>query len=865
MRMESTTSTTRTTTSTTSTSSGDLSQFAPELPVAAIRERFNDAAQPRTATVVVAETGSGKSTCLPLWLCDLRGRTLVVEPRRLACQALASWLSELIGEEVGGRIGYRVRFDTRVSDQTVVEFVTPGIAVRMLAEGAGDWGAVLVDEAHERSTDVDLTILLMRRAIELGASDAALVLTSATIDGEGIAATLKAPLLRADGRTFPVTIEHIGDGEPSRRDLDGRVTRALTELVRQEANGDILVFLPGMADIDRCAKAVAAVSALRALEIVRVHGALASAQSLSLLKAGTKRRVYLSTNIAETSLTLPGVRAVVDSGLARQRMHRGGRSALVVAAVSEASMLQRAGRAGRVQAGRCIRLWSSRFSPRPTTRPEIERVELDDLLLQAGFAGVDGADFDRAPWLTPPPEFALEAARSRLRASGALDENNALTELGRDMSAWPTSARLAGLLIGASDELLPTLCDMVAITDGPDFVLNVSGLAEVERGEVIRARIECAGREAPAASIGLLRRGDARLHHLHPGRLKQTRRIADDLRTRAGVKSRCRADRSPVPPANAIAGHILPRWPECGFAPRPRATKKSGRGARSEPWSNGSDELLVRVPLSEESSEGAWSPDSHGARRAAMVLTHEWLSDRGSRVVGYAGWMIPISPALLAEHGAVDIVVAEARYDRSKRRVVAAVRRELGGAVLAENDEVLRGPPLLDALAEFISRGRFIAGAADIVADGLHNVRVAMADPSLVCANSEAQSPLLQRCLAADPALAVSMFVRARIEEAGVEGVGDLSLLSVEDFAISVPDELGCDAWAAERLANDLPRVWTHIGADYACSVHHSGRVTLSPSNAEARRSGEPPKSALPRFRGFAIFYQKASRRVRLR
>ena len=268
--------------------------------------------------VVVAPTGSGKSTRLPLWLDAWgHGPVLVIEPRRVACRALAGFLREAVPE---ARVGYRVRFEDVSDASTRILFVTPGVALRLLTAAELPFRSVLFDEFHERGLEVDLALCVLRAR----QAPPRLVLTSATVEGPQLAARLDATLVEAMGRSYPVTIEHeAAPDAPTSRDLIPRLHTALARL--PDDDGDALVFLPGKGEIEAAQRELAGLAAARGISLLPLHGSQSAAESARALRPTTGRRVVLATNVAETSLTLPGITRVIDSGLERRRQHRAGR------------------------------------------------------------------------------------------------------------------------------------------------------------------------------------------------------------------------------------------------------------------------------------------------------------------------------------------------------------------------------------------------------------------------------------------------------------------------------------------------------------------------------------------------------------
>ena len=422
--------------------------------------------------VLEAPPGAGKTTRVPLALLDapwLAGRRIVMlEPRRVAARAAATFMAASLGEDVGQTVGYRIRFENRVSAATRVEVVTEGILTRMLQDDPmlAGVGALLFDEFHERHLAADLGLAL---ALDVQAGlreDLRLVVMSATLDGERLAAFLDAPRLSSAGRSYKVDVGHF----PARRDeaLEHHARRAIEHALECHP-GDVLAFLPGRREIARTALALesGAVLAAAGAEVLALHGELAIEEQARLLRPapGGRRRVVLATNIAESSVTLPGVRVVIDSGLAREPRYdpNSGFSRLDVVRIAQASADQRAGRAGRVAEGWAYRLWPESLRLEAQRRPEIAQVELAALALELAAWGSDALRF-----VDPPPTGAMAAARDLLHRLGAL-EDNAITANGRRMITLGTHPRLAAMLLAAPDPAARALaCDLAALVEARD-------------------------------------------------------------------------------------------------------------------------------------------------------------------------------------------------------------------------------------------------------------------------------------------------------------------------------------------------------------------------------------------------------------
>lgn len=838
------------------------------LPIDSLHDAFLEALEAGPPVVVAAPTGSGKSTRLPLWMAETGRRVLVVEPRRVACRSLAGYLARDAKGGLGGEIGYRVRFEDKSSSATRVLFVTPGMALRMLRRPERfDFDAVLLDEFHERGWETDLALVLFRRRLA-SHSGMRLAITSATLDVEAVTHGLGATRLESGGRTYPVTIRHKARPDyPTGRDLEARVERAVADLARSgELDGDVLVFLPGKGEIARCRDALSGLVRSHDLELVSVHGSIPTSQLARAFEAKSpRRRVFLATNVAETSITLPGVTTVIDSGLARVVLHRAGRTALALDGISAAAMDQRAGRAGRVRPGRCIRLFNESYRAPETTSPELLRVELDEVLLRAADCGLDGPEFDAAPWLDPPPDFALERARERLSKMGLVDHAGRVTERGREIASLPVDVHEARLLLDAPEGVAGAVADLVALLAvGRDLFLPTFGLPSDGRERVDEARralLEGVSDEV-YAHLHALRDGHVRRHHLHGSALAEARKHRRRLRAMVGARSE-----HALPEREALASYLLERLPEAGFVLRPRVLEKKkskgrgrkGRGPVREPWANGEGDEIFVSPWSPPFPRDPSEPDP---RRpvAGVLLDHTWLGQDGRSVRGVGRMLLPCSLEQMADAGLGDMEVADATLRSG--RVVGQRTRVLAGVVLRSEETSLTGAPLHTAAARLILNNRLLKGAREAVLDALHLASLLRGwqdEPDWTWLNGASPDDL------PDPEDALG-YVTAKLAELGVERSEDFALLEPSDL---VPD---WSAWiwahhgALEQLLEDFPRIWTHQGAAYTCTVRPRARtVVLEPANKAARKAADPDARFVPRFRGFKVRYVQASRKVIVR
>ncbi len=440
--------------------------------------------------VLVAPPGAGKTTLVPLAALEANlGKILLLEPRRLAARAAAMRMAELLGERPGERVGFRTRLETAVGPNTQIEVITEGLLTSRLLSDPGLSGVNLIifDEVHERSLEVDLALALVRDLQRSLRPELRILAMSATAEAEKFSHLLDAPVIESAGKMFPVEISHTRRDLMSARDLPEAVAKAVREAL-VEHPGDILVFLPGMSEIRRTEQALARCPAL----VLPLHGDLSREAQDKALREHPERRVVLSTSIAETSLTVPGVRIVIDGGYRRAPVldTTSGLTRLTTQRISRAAAAQRAGRAGRLGPGVAIRLWSEALNRGLSQfdRPEIFAAELSGLALACAAWGEAPADL---PFPDAPPEGALKAARALLLELGALDETGKITPLGREMARLRAEPRLAAMMLAAPDKPTRALAaDIAAILEERDFLPQATSADLVLRLEVLAGRGE---------------------------------------------------------------------------------------------------------------------------------------------------------------------------------------------------------------------------------------------------------------------------------------------------------------------------------------------------------------------------------------
>ncbi|WP_425476814.1 ATP-dependent helicase HrpB [Dyella psychrodurans] len=455
-------------------------------PITPILQDIRTSLASRPRLVLEAPPGAGKTTQVPLALLDepwLGGKKIVMlEPRRIAARAAAQFMAQQRGEPLGQTVGYRIRFESKISAATRIEVVTEGILTRLIQDDPEltGIGAILFDEFHERHLAGDLGAALALDIQSTLRPDLRIVVMSATLDGERIAQWLDAPRISSPGRSFPVRIDY-----PPARTQES-VEHHLARIARQaldENSGDVLAFLPGRREIARVQAVLSQSLQHDDVEIVPLHGELSLAEQQLALSPAEKgmRRIVLATNVAESSVTLPGIRAVIDTGLAREPRFdpNSGFTRLETVTISQASADQRAGRAGRVAEGAAYRLWAQSRRLDPSRTAEIAQAELSGLALELAAWG--SAEL---PWLDPPPTGALAQARDLLARLGALDAQQRITPLSRRMLELGATPRLGAAALRAPENLLALVADLLALMEARSPMRG-----ELSRSDDFRIRV----------------------------------------------------------------------------------------------------------------------------------------------------------------------------------------------------------------------------------------------------------------------------------------------------------------------------------------------------------------------------------------
>jgi len=629
----------------------------------------------RGAVAIEAPPGAGKTTRVPPALLDAgfgqRGEILVLQPRRLPARLAAERVASERGERTGETVGYTVRFAEEAGPHTRIRFVTEGILLRRLLSEPKLPGVevVVLDEFHERHLASDLALALLRR-LQLGERpDLGLVVMSATLDAAPVCEFLgDCPLVRSEGRLFEISLEHLA--QPDARSLADQVASAVRRLCQEGLDGDVLVFLPGAAEIRRASEKLASLAETRDFLVVPLHGDLSPAEQRRAVDRASRRKVILSTNVAETSVTIDGVVAVIDSGLARIASHSpwSGLPVLAVGKISQASAIQRAGRAGRTQPGRALRLYTQHDfdSRRPHEIPEIARLDLGDALLTLAALGVgDGDSFE---WFEPPAAPALQAAHDLLRRLGALDGRGRLTDTGEQMLRFPVHPRLGRLIVegerrGVGEEAA-ALAALVAegdisdgartrfgghgprmrATEGADLLERLDRFQQARAGRFARERLRGLGVDARAAETAEMAR----------------RQLAAALRRDGPAKRRMEPYQADAID-EALAMATLAAFPDRVMRRRSPGSNEAllASGGVADVGAQPPDDLLCAVDVEERAGVATRGAGRAVSVRLAVGIRPEWLLD--------------IAPGELTESDEIEWSADRQRVERWSRLLCGAI------------------------------------------------------------------------------------------------------------------------------------------------------------------------------------------------
>ncbi|WP_440053677.1 DEAD/DEAH box helicase [Pseudoalteromonas sp. T1lg65] len=773
------------------------------LPIETIKDQFITELTSRSAIVVSATTGSGKSTCLPIWSTNF-GKVLVIEPRRIACTALANYVSHLQHSPLGEKIGYAIRFEGQFSENTDVIYATPGVALRWFLENAlADFQVVMLDEFHERRWDMDLLLALLKKQHKHK-----LIVTSATLHSQKLANYLDTTTLASEGSLFPVEeMFFAADSRkmPSKINLAENVFEACRQALAK-SSGDILVFLPGKAEIQACQ---AKLQSLPTIVIGLYSGCTQQAQDAALTQQ-SQRRIILATNVAETSLTIPNVTCVIDSGLERRTHLRQGKTVLGLDAIARDSAKQRRGRAGRTQSGICIRLYGAHAPLLERTPPEIQRESLTELVLAAGCAEFGVSDL---AFIDPLPESSLQRALGQLQKLKAIDEQGIATELGRQLYPLPVDIEFAFIIsqIG-SNTLRQAAIDLLSLLSVPAKVYQLPNDAE---------KVEQLNKRFPHGSdfeiaIAAVRDQTDGLISLEPEAIKEAKLFSEHLRAAFSL---------PELKYAASYNHEALVLAIAELTPENIFINKSNR---RNGFNNGQVEVIParETRISEKVD-------------ALLVLNTYALAGKGTKqAMTLATCNAPLCAKQLQKLAIGELQFSSAIIEGDKLSI--QYQRCYAGEVIAQQvmepastadlylavshliTEQLLFPTLITELRETIEYTKLYYEYHDV----------------------EENTPTLEQHL------------HNQLAALGVETFQDLELLEPEDFAFTRIDD-----WKLEPFKESHPLILTLPRLQAKVNYHFKGkRIELEYLSGE--RKDAPKRWELPAWSGFKVRYRKASRVV---
>ncbi|WP_050906985.1 helicase-related protein [Vibrio harveyi] len=777
-----------------------------QLPIDSLQAEFDQLVN-HHHLVVEAETGSGKSTRLPLWSAN-HGRVLVIEPRRIACTSLAEFLADQSGQPLGKQIGYAIKLHAHYDENTKVVFVTPGVALRWFAEDKlASFDIVMVDEFHERRWDIDLLTAILKQE-----KQHRLIVTSATLEGEKLANYLDAKRLRSEGRCFPVTVTHRSlDSRylPNKKGCENDVVRTVKEALEDE-EGDILVFLPGRKEITQCAQMLQNINDVM---IVKLHASVSDEERHHALTVQNQRKVVLATNVAETSLTIPNIRVVIDSGLERRTVQRNGRTALTLTHISKASAAQRMGRAGRVAEGACIRLFGEHAPLELVTPPELHREELVEPMLAAACCGYRLSELQ---FLDALPEKSLLSASQTLRGMEAIDQQGDVTEHGKKVYPLPIDALFADLVTR-----MQTKSEKEAMIDLAAALSVPAQLHQLQGGESAEALAQEEPFGCDASLMIRLVRGeqlpgvnvDVSVLEEAQGLAKQMREVFE--LPELDVASRYKRDE--------LTKAIAKLHPELVFVRRER---------RRDALGNGLMEMVVgRNSRFSDKSEAALVLDSHSVPGRGVKQT-----------LNLASVMLPVSLALLRELELGEWQQGETNYEEEVPR--ATMHLIYAGRTICTEYQALQGEVAVQSIVEMINEQALLPGFAPLRKQQIQHWKI-------YNALGLNQTPVDKSML---DDLSFSTWLVEQLETLGVESVEDIELFDADDIPFEgIPD------WEYQDFAEQFPLklVLAELKLDVEYFV---SRKLVHVIYTEGNRKGDPKRWELPRWSGWKVQYKKASR-----
>ncbi|OUS27360.1 hypothetical protein A9Q99_15265 [Gammaproteobacteria bacterium 45_16_T64] len=783
--------------------------------------------------VVEANTGSGKSTQLPIWVADHQRdkKVLIIEPRRIACVALATYVSSLVSSPLGQRVGYAIRFDQRYGPETQIQFVTPGIALRWLADNQlAEYDTIIIDEFHERRWDTDLLLALLKAPPVCHR----IILTSATIKGQQLANYLGATRLQSPGKMFPVDMHYHAEQPqqmPSTQSLEVRVRKAceyaITQLTQQhsqqdqrEQPKDILVFLPGRKEIQNSFQQLQPISQHHHVEVICLSASSSKAEQQRALNQQSTQRIILSTNVAETSLTIPNIGVVIDSGMERRTHQRNGRTVLGLDPISSASADQRKGRAGRLSEGHCIRLWGEHAPLRDTTPPEILREELTELMLAAA---CNDATIDTLSFPEPLPEKSIDVARNRLLGMNAITTQGKATTHGMRLYPLPIDTLYSHLITAMPDTTTQSaMIDLVAALSTSQKLLTIP---KSERGR--QALVDWSPLDCDAFTlIQCMRQPPPEDISVNSNAIKEAQNLSAQIHHALDLASPSqnlaaphkRFDRSSFVRALAIAA------PELVFVRREKRRAALG---------NGFSEVVI-------------GDNSRFAENAEAALVFDQYNMPGKNIRDTLNIATCLAPMRLQDIIAAQLATKQLGHVRwNNHQLLVDTELYYAGRKIGAEKQSPTQQHARNAITELIINDRLFAPLGTELAGDIQ-------DFSLYQHLSVPQTE--QR-----PIPTLPQWLMDRLKTLGVESGEDIALIDPSDLSFDgVPD------WEKQEFQERYPHKVTLCDLVLAVEYQVSKKL-ITVERISGTRKGEPKRWELPSWSGWRIRYKKASRIVDIR
>ncbi|PKF50749.1 helicase-related protein [Enterovibrio nigricans] len=770
-----------------------------KLPLDPLKSDVESTIQTRNI-IVQADTGTGKSTRLPVWAMSL-GKVLVVEPRRVACTSLASFVAESLGCDVGSDVGYAIKFDYCFNENTNIIFATPGVVLRWFSEDKlAQFQVVMIDEFHERRAETDLLAALL-----LKNDKHRLMITSATLDSDRLSHYFDADVLKANVESYGVTVSyHARDSQfmPNARDIEQRLVPVAETAI--ERGGDVLVFLPGKKEINTCQGLLKHLDA----DVIPLHASVSDADRKRALEMGERQRVVLATNVAETSLTIPGVVTVIDTGLERRTHQRNGRTALALHAISQASAKQRAGRAGRITAGFCEKLYGAHAPLELFTPPELEREDLIETMLAAACCGYC---LDELAFLSSLPEKSLKSAKERLLNMRSIDDEGHVTEHGRLLYPLPIDSIFAHLITGMTTKSnREAMCDLAAVLQTPmrvwqrqsgDLAFDAYKEWNSTLCDVVTSVAVIRGEQPDEVVVDTLALNEARV-------------LSASLREALGLpqwEAASRFDRE------RFLRNVIEASAELIYVRREK---------RQQAFGNGSCEVV----LSRDS-------DFPADPQAAIVFDQFHLAGKGSKqTTSYATCLAPISFKWIGEAGLGEWVVVE--HQKRDGVLLDCKQRVYAGRVIETTQQQAEGQGLILAMCHQILNGELFPGVGAELIEAVAYWNLFQ--------QFEAKQP--------EPTIDVSTWLCDRLIALGIESQDDIELIDEKDLTFEgIPD------WELKDFVLKYPLRLTLAELHVSVEYNKIKRTVIVHHEKGSRKDG-PKRWELPQWKGWKIQYKKASR-----